>query len=413
MRFRKLLFWTHLAAGLIAGLAIGVMCFTGVTLAFEKQLVAWSERDARQVTPPSPDAAQFSLDDILARVRAVQPDARPSAITLSADPRQAVTVSFGRDQAIFVNPYTGEPRQPASTAMHDFLHTMENWHRVLAFSGDQRPLGKLINGVCNLAFCALAVTGLYLWLPRSWSWRSVRAIAVFNGRLTGKARDFNWHNAIGLWSAPILIVLTLTAVPISFRWGNALVYRLVGEAPPVQAGPPGSAASAIDLPKPAADAHPLALADQFAAVQNAFPAWEQITLRLASPARGATPSRSPAAPGSAENTARGPRADRAATPSPANFSVKLPDAWPRTATTTVILNPFSGEILRQETFADQTTGRQVRTWTRFLHTGEALGWIGQLMAGLACLGGCFLVYTGFALSWRRFFGKKPVARAQT
>ena len=33
--FRRILFWTHLAAGLIAGLFIGIMFFTGATLAFE------------------------------------------------------------------------------------------------------------------------------------------------------------------------------------------------------------------------------------------------------------------------------------------------------------------------------------------------------------------------------------------
>jgi uncharacterized iron-regulated membrane protein len=87
--------------------------------------------------------------------------------------------------------------------------------------------------------------------------------------------------------------------------------------------------------------------------------------------------------------------------------VKLPDAWPRTATTTAVMNPFTGELLSRETFADLTTGRQIRTWTRFLHTGEAVGWAGQLIAGLASLGGCFLVYTGFALAWRRFFSKSP------
>ncbi|MEO6993608.1 MAG: PepSY-associated TM helix domain-containing protein, partial [Lacunisphaera sp.] len=56
--------------------------------------------------------------------------------------------------------------------------------------------------------------------------------------------------------------------------------------------------------------------------------------------------------------------------------------------------------------ADLPTSRQIRTWTRFLHTGQAVGWIGQLIAGLACLGGCVLAYTGFALAWRRFFGQK-------
>jgi uncharacterized iron-regulated membrane protein len=70
------------------------------------------------------------------------------------------------------------------------------------------------------------------------------------------------------------------------------------------------------------------------------------------------------------------------------------------------MNPFTGEFLSRETFADLTPARQIRSWTRFLHTGEAVGWIGQAVAGLASLGGCFLVYTGFALAWRRFFGKR-------
>jgi sulfite reductase (NADPH) flavoprotein alpha-component len=41
-------------------------------------------------------------------------------------------------------------------------------------------------------------------------------------------------------------------------------------------------------------------------------------------------------------------------------------------------------------------------WVRGLHTGEALGFAGQTIAGLASLGGCFLVWTGFAMAWRRF-----------
>ena len=32
---------------------------------------------------------------------------------------------------------------------------------------------------------------------------------------------------------------------------------------------------------------------------------------------------------------------------------------------------------------------------------------GQLAAGLGCLGGVMLVWTGFALAWRRFFGGAP------
>ena len=52
MTFRKILFWLHLIAGLIAGVLIAVMCFTGTVLAFEKELVAYAERDARRIAMP-------------------------------------------------------------------------------------------------------------------------------------------------------------------------------------------------------------------------------------------------------------------------------------------------------------------------------------------------------------------------
>lgn len=432
--FRKVLFWIHLAAGLVAGISIGIMCFTGAALAYEKDLVAWSESDARRVTPPAADAPRLPLTELTRRVSEAKPDARPTGLTVSRDPRDAVTFAFGRDGALYANPYTGEVRAPASTKVHDFLHVLEDWHRVLALGGDNRPVGKAINGACNVAFLFLALSGLWLWWPRSWSWSGFKAVALLNWKLAGKARDFNWHNAIGLWCAPILIVLTLTAMPISYRWAGNLVYRLVGEEPPpapgqaapqtatAPAGATREAAAASGIERPSPDVRPLERDVLLAGVQQRFPRWETITFRLATPQRGgantppggtATPPRADAA----TNTGRPERAaggqDRSGegrrSPQPVTVIVKEPGSWPRTATTTLTLNPFTGESVKTEAFADLSTGRQIRGWMRFLHTGEALGVIGQLFAGLASLGGCFLVYTGFALSWRRFFGKKKPA----
>jgi hypothetical protein len=39
---------------------------------------------------------------------------------------------------------------------------------------------------------------------------------------------------------------------------------------------------------------------------------------------------------------------------------------------------------------------------RFVHTGEYYGMAGQAIAGIASLGGALLVWTGIALSYRRF-----------
>ncbi len=383
--FRSIIFWLHLAAGLVAGVAIGIMCLTGTALAFEREIVAWAERDIRRITPPAEAAARLPLAELVARVRAARPEAKLASLAVSADPRDAVTFPLGREGALYADPHTGETRTAATTRTRDFMRLMTDWHRYLARTGDQRPLGKAINGACNIAFFFLAVSGLYLWLPRSWSWRGVKAVALFNRRLAGRARDFNWHNAIGLWSAPVLIVLTLTALPISYRWAGNLIYTLAGEQPPAPTGPGASGPPAAPTPKPAGPApaegtRALDYDALLATAQNLAPRWELLTLPLNNDPAG-----------------RGNR--------PVQITVKQAGSWPRTATTTLTLDPYSGAELRREGFGSFTAGRQIRTWTRFLHTGQALGWGGQLVAGLACLGGCFLVYTGFALAWRRFFGR--------
>jgi uncharacterized iron-regulated membrane protein len=440
--FRQIFFWAHLVAGLVAGLSIFIMCFTGTVLAFEHEIVEWTERDVRRVTPPAAEAVRLPLDELLKKVRELKPDARPSGIVLSPDPRDAIAFSFGRDAAIYANPYTGELREPARpNKTSDFMHLMTDWHRYLALSGDNRPVGKAINGACNLAFCFLAISGLYLWIPRTWSWRGVKAIALFNFKSTGKARDFNWHNSIGLWSALILIVLTLTAVPISYRWGGNLIIRLAGETVPVAApgapqGPGANAVPAIEVPRPAPGTRPLGYDALLASVQKEIPQWESISFRLGAPGgrggaggqrpagtQGGTPV-APAASASATGGETPPRAraegerrggaggEGRPAPQAVTVTVKEPNSWPRTATTTLSLNPFTGEVLKREGYGDLPASRQIRSWTRFLHTGQALGWMGQFVAGLACLGGCFLVYTGFALSWRRFFQKKS-AKTET
>ncbi len=59
----------------------------------------------------------------------------------------------------------------------------------------------------------------------------------------------------------------------------------------------------------------------------------------------------------------------------------------------------------------QNLGRRLRMYSRYLHTGELFGWVGQTIAALCTLAAALLVWTGFALAWRRFFGRKAKASA--
>ena len=393
MAVRKIIFWIHLIAGVVAGIVILIMSATGVALAFEKEVIAWAERDVRRIAPPE-GAKQLPLDELLAKVREQQPGIRPSGITVQADPTISVLVNVGRTNSFYINPYTAEVQPQGAKRTRAFMQTMIEWHRYLGRPENHRPLGKAITGACNAAFCFLGLSGLYLWWPRQWTRAALRAITLFNWQLSGKARDWNWHNVIGLWSAPVLIVLTATAMPISYRWATDVIYKITRTEPPAQSGPPGAAPS-VEVPAPPTGAKPLSQQALLAAVQKEIPQWSQITLRLGG---GGGPRG-----GSATNAPRTEtRNGEGRAPQPATFAVKQSSGAPRFATAQLTLNPFTGEVLRSEKYSDYNTGRKMRSWTRFLHTGEALGPVGQFVAGLASLGGVFLVYTGFALAVRRF-----------
>lgn len=381
MRFRSVLFWLHLAAGLVCGLIIALLCLTGTVLAFEKELIAWAERDARQIAAPAPGTTRLGIEELSTRLQAAHPAARPGSIVLPRDPLTAVAFPVSRTEGYHVNPYTGEVRQPASFAMGRFMQGTLELHRYLGLSGESRPHGRLATGIANLSFAFLAVSGLVLWWPRSLNWRALRPALWFTPNLAGRSRDWNWHNTVGFWCAPVLILLTLTALPISFRWAAELTYTLTGTPLPAS-GPQSSGAPppAATVPVPAVAARPVSRDMLIETVQRTLPAWQTITFRFA-------------------------HNPDAAKPQPASFTVREAGTWPRTATTSLQFDPFTGTLLQRDGYDDLSPARKVRIWSRYLHTGEALGGWAQFIAAIACLGGGFLVYTGFALAARRFFGR--------
>jgi uncharacterized iron-regulated membrane protein len=414
MKLHKVIFWLHLSAGLVAGTVILVMSVTGVLLAFERQIVAFAERGTRTVTPPTSDAPRLSLNTLVAKAQEIVPAGAPSGITLSADPTAATMVNFGREQTVFVDPYTGAVRGNGVTATRDFFRMVTDWHRWLGTDADHREIGRAVTGACNAAFMVLVISGFYLWWPRRWTRLALRAVIIPSLNLHGKRRDWNWHNAVGFWSAPVLLFITVTALVISYQWAGNLIYTLTGGEPPptpqrLSTGPAaeGGAGRGGAMPGTAGGA----------------------------PDGGA--GRQPRAEGTSGTERRGRATNDAGSASiPARASldallatavqqaphwrlmtVRLPQSG--AAQVTVIIeeadsqHPYPGSTLRLdaatagvvkwEPFASYNLGRTVRTWVRPVHTGEAGGFIGQFIAALASAGGALLVCTGLALAYRRFW----------
>ena len=67
---------------------------------------------------------------------------------------------------------------------------------------------------------------------------------------------------------------------------------------------------------------------------------------------------------------------------------------------------MSGQTVNLVTFGDRSFGARIRRYLRFAHTGEVLGFFSQTIAVVACLGACVMTWTGLALAWRRFAGRR-------
>jgi uncharacterized iron-regulated membrane protein len=380
MKFRSVLFWIHLIAGSIAGTVILVMSVTGTLLTFQQSVLQVVERSQRFVAVP-PGAARLDIDTLLQRVRAAFPGAQATTVTLTSDPEASISVALGTG-VVFVNPYTGELLGTGSVRTRAFYRTLTNWHRWLAVDAEHRATARAITGACNAAFLVLAITGLYLWWPRQWTLKHFSAVTRFRSGLTGKARDFNWHNVIGFWCAPVIVILTATGMVISYPWASNLVYTLTGSPRPATNGRAGGAgsAAAADAQRPRATPGAetpsavvtASLESLVARAEERVPSWRTMIIRLSARPAG-----------------------------PVSFSISDRNHWNGFARSTLTLNGATGAEASFESYAGTSRGQKLRGWMRFAHTGELGGRVGEAVAGLASAGGAFLVWTGISLAIRR------------
>lgn len=367
-KIRKIIFWLHLAAGVIAGIFIFLMCVTGALLSFQSNILEFAEREMRIVKVSAENDKRLPIQEIIGKIQSENPTAKSANITLRNEKTAAAAINLGREGQIFVNPYTGEITGEGAKGWRSFFRWTEDLHRWLALSGDARPIGKAINDACNLLFLFLALSGLYIWFPRRLAWQNFKSVLWFRSGLTGRARNFNWHNTIGFWSSLILIILTLTAIVISYQWAGNLVYTITGNEIPQQSAAPASAPNqTVEQPSEL----PENLDAIWAKAEN-YTAWKSINLRL------------PIAKDSAV------------------FTIEEGIYLNKFGRSTLTINAKTAEISKWESYGEQNSGRRLRSWIRFTHTGETGGIVGQIIGFAACIGGAFLVWTGLSLAWRRF-----------
>jgi uncharacterized iron-regulated membrane protein len=182
---------------------------------------------------------------------------------------------------------------------------------------------------------------------------------------------------LGIWTAIPLFVVVATATVFSYPWASNAVYRVFGEEPPARRGAPPPAAGANGnllgaQNVGAGNTRPLSFDTLFDRASRQVDDWQTITMTL--PSSGAAT---------------------------ASFAIDQGNGGQPQLRHNLTLKTANGEVASWEPFQSQSPGRRARSWIRFLHTGEALGIVGQTVAGLVSLTSVIMVWTGLALAYRR------------
>lgn len=370
MKLRNIIFWLHLMVGMSLGVFILLMSVTGVLLTYERQMIRMAQN--AELSAPA-DAAPLSYQALADA--AIEAGGAPGHVmTVPRGREGAVIVSAGRRNSFVMNPYTGERLDEAGAETRSFFRRVMYIHRWLAFTGGRNELGAQINGVSNLLFTLLCLTGIYLWLPKFWRWAFVRPrLILLQEHPNAKARHFNWHHALGLWFAIPLVAITLTGAVFSYGWaGDVVSWIFSGSQAPeraaqsetVEAEPAMLIGDAVELDALVAQAQ-LQSGREGRRVMITLPETDALTTRIAL------------------DFGNGVEPGLIHTYEVARDGQTLEKVDPR---------------------ADMTMARKARIFIRFLHTGEVFGLIGQTIAGLASAIAVLLVYTGLCLGSSRLWG---------
>lgn len=397
LTIRRFVFWSHLVVGIAAGLIILVLAATGLLMSFETQIINQVERSMVRSTATG-DATPLTPVEMVGAFEKSGIKGRPTTLNYDSNPDSPVAFLVGKGNQQLFHPTTGESMGKGATGTRRFFQIALSLHRWLTWPVSQpeggqmragvmeggekktswRDIGGQIVSAATMGFLFLLVSGLVIWLPKKFSWRAFKAVLTLQTRLKGRARDWNWHNVAGIWASPFIFFICMTGLIMAYPWANGLLYKAFGEEVPKrqeQGGGGQRGGRNGGEGKPALVTDRLNELADFA--KKEVPAWESISLEI--PSKIEQPLVV-----TVTDAGRG-RPDR---------RVKY------------TLDPVSMQEVKRETFLNLKPGAQMRQVVRWLHTGEVGGWFGQLLAALTCSAILVLAWTGFALSFRRFFMRR-------
>ncbi|MDR1141971.1 MAG: PepSY domain-containing protein [Planctomycetaceae bacterium] len=294
----------------------------------------------------------------------------------------------GRGQGWYVNPYTGDivAKPGDGVSLNRFFMSMTQLHRNLWISyriqslGPRSSLGGLIVGAATLIFVVVMLSGLVLWLPRTWKsftkWRAWQPGFKIRFRKGFWCFVHDIHNTVGFYCLIPLLILALTGLCWSFSWYRNAASYVLGEQVLNRQRPQRSEKIApIDE-----NAKPLSIDEMIERINKLIPGSGEITLAI-------------------PNDRESPMTIQKGKTGFFALSVKDRTLWDRFRGTVIPIEHY-GKTVEVERFTDKPVGTQIASAVRALHFGEITGTSSKIVFFIACVFAMTFPITGIAL-WTR------------
>ncbi len=427
MRVRKFFNDIHLWAGLISGLVVIAICFSGTVYVFNTEIREMASPELYHVTPQT--NAALTPDEIIAKVSQAT-GGKVVSIKTYEDPSRSWQVSVrkkedrkpegasgrekktapldnitakevkgkgapqgtggpggndSRPDVYLVDPYTGELKGSASEKNNvtEFMSTMFSLHRWLLLDKIEEPifgelpnrkLGSYISGTCTILFTLGLITGLVIWFPQK--------IKSWKQGLTVKW-DSNWkrinhdlHNSLAFYSFIFLLLMGITGPQWSFPWYREGLQKSLGTYQSQDAPRPEMPKSSIPVFFDGKDFIPLKVTDYLAAADKLLPYKGNCTVTFASDSAAAIGI------------------------SKSRIGFFAPAAGDK-----IFLDQYTAEVLSIDIFRDKPFNQRVASSIKALHLGDVYGTFTKILYFIACLIATTLPVTG-TIIWINKLRKK-------
>lgn len=223
--FKKIHLWLSVPFGLI----ISIICLTGATLVFEKELTRAGNPHLYTVEYKE-GSKPLKPSEIIARISQQTGDTlKISSLQVAGNPKEAWMVSFTNagQRQLSVNPYSGEIN--GWVEGNSFFQTVRKLHRWLLDAPAQKgasSTGKTIVGITPLLMVVILISSIVLWWPRT---RKSLQNRLKVSCTKGSFRFwYDSHVSLGFYVTIFLLVMALTGLTWSFRWYRTGFYALFG-----------------------------------------------------------------------------------------------------------------------------------------------------------------------------------------